>query len=106
MNVRATYCDVIAVTFLPLSVVRRTSNLTLPIWFVPIESTFATIRHCTERTKGCMTRDSLLHMVFKLGQCIEKNWRKLRDFAYLAKVVEGVTFIDGEEIEQPDRVAT
>jgi transposase-like protein len=71
----------------------------------PIESTFATIRHRTTRTKGCVTRDSLLHMMFKLGQCAEKNWRKLRGFAYLAKVVEGVEFINGEEIEQPDQVA-
>ena len=71
----------------------------------PIESTFATIRHRTTPTKGCMTRDSLLHMMFKLGQCAEKNWRKLRGFAYLAKIVEGVKFINGEEIEQSDQVA-
>jgi len=71
----------------------------------PIESTFATIRHRTTRTKGCVTRDSLLHMMFKLGQCAEKNWRKLRGFAYLAKVVEGVKFVDGEEVQQADQVA-
>jgi transposase-like protein len=71
----------------------------------PIESTFATIRHRTTRTKGCVTRDSLLHMMFKLGQCAEKNWRKLRGFAYLAKVIEGVKFVNGEEIEQPNQVA-
>ena len=71
----------------------------------PIESTFATIRHRTTRTKGCVTRDSMLHMMFKLGECAEKNWRKLRGFAYLAKVVEGVKFINGEEVEQPDQVA-
>ena len=71
----------------------------------PIESTFATIRHRTTPTKGCMTRDSLLHMMFKLGQCAEKNWRKLRGFAYLAKIVEGVKFINGEEIEQSHQVA-
>jgi transposase-like protein len=71
----------------------------------PIESTFATIRHRTTRTKGCVTRDSMLHMMFKLGECAEKNWRKLRGFAYLAKVVEGVKFVNGEEIEQQDQVA-
>ena len=38
-------------------------------------------------------------------QCAEKNWRKLRGFAYLAKIVEGVQFINGEEIEQSDQVA-
>ena len=71
----------------------------------PIESTFATIRHRTTRMKRCVTRDSMLHMIFKLGQCAEKNWRKLRGFKYLAKVVEGVTFVNGEEIEQPNQVA-
>jgi transposase-like protein len=71
----------------------------------PIESTFATIRHRTTRTRGCVTRDGLLHMMFKLGECAEQNWRKLRGFKYLAKVIEGVQFVDGEEIEQPDQVA-
>lgn len=71
----------------------------------PIESTFATIRHRTSRAKGCVTRDSLLHMLFKLGECAEQSWRKLRGFAYLAKVIEGVTFVNGEELKQPSRVA-
>ncbi|HJN25954.1 MAG TPA: IS256 family transposase, partial [Rhodospirillales bacterium] len=39
----------------------RTSN--------PIESTFGTIRHRTRRSKGCLSRDGMLHMMFKLGQC-------------------------------------
>jgi len=71
----------------------------------PIESTFATIRHRTARTKGCVTRDTMLHMMFKLGECAEKNWRKLRGFAYLAKVIEGVKFINGEEVQKPGQVA-
>ncbi len=71
----------------------------------PIESAFATIRHRTTRTKGCVTRDSMLHMMFKLGECAEKNWRKLRGFAYLAKVIAGVEFVNGEEIEKQDQVA-
>jgi len=71
----------------------------------PIESTFATIRHRTARTKGCVARDSLLHMMFKLGQCAEKNWRKLRGFADLTKVIDGTPFVNGAEIQQPDRVA-
>ena len=39
----------------------------------PIESTFATIRHRTDRTKGCLTRDGMLSMIFKLGMSAEKN---------------------------------
>ena len=37
----------------------------------PIESTFATIRHRARRSRGCLTRDGMLHMMFKLGQCAE-----------------------------------
>jgi len=65
----------------------RTSN--------PIESAFATIRHRTKRTKGCLSRDGMLHMMFKLSQCAENSWRKLRGFAYLADVIHGVDFVNG-----------
>ncbi len=75
----------------------RTSN--------PIESTFGTIRHRTKRSKGCLTRDGMLHMMFKLGMCAEKKWRKLRGFNDLAKVVTGVQFKDGIEVIQVDQVA-
>ena len=75
----------------------RTSN--------PIESAFATIRHRTKRSKGCLSRDGMLHMMFKLGQCAEQNWRKLRGFDYLAKVITGVQFKDGIETTNPSQVA-
>ncbi len=32
-----------------------------------------TIQHRTKRCKGCLTRDGMLHMVFKLVQCAEKK---------------------------------
>ena len=75
----------------------RTSN--------PIESTFGTIRHRTKRSKGCLSRDGMLHMMFKLGQCAEKKWRRLRGFEYLAKVVTGIKFRDGIEVTEVDQVA-
>ncbi len=75
----------------------RTSN--------PIESTFGTIRHRTKRSKGCLTRDGMLHMMFKLGQCAEKKWRRLRGFDYLAKVVTGVQFRDGIEVRKDNQDA-
>ncbi len=71
----------------------------------PIESTFGTIRHRTARTKGCLTRDGMLHMMFKLGQCAEKTWRRLRGFKELPKVVAGIQFIDGIEEKTHDPVA-
>ena len=75
----------------------RTSN--------PIESTFGTIRHRTRRSKGCLSRDGMLHMMFKLGQCAEKKWRRLRGFDYLTKVMTGVKFKDGVEVTELDLVA-
>lgn len=71
----------------------------------PIESTFSTIRHRTKRAKGCLTRDGMLHMIFKLGQCAQKNWRRQRGFSYLAKVITGVRFRDGIEVNSDNQVA-
>jgi len=73
----------------------RTSN--------PIESCFATIRHRTKRSKGCLNREGMLHMMFKLSQCAEKRWIKLRGFNYLAKVITGVSFKDGIEVKTEDQ---
>ena len=71
----------------------------------PIESSFGTIRHRTKRSKGCLSRDGMLHMLFKLGMCAEKKWRRLRGFNYLAKVIKGVKFKDGEEVITDDQIA-
>ena len=66
----------------------------------PIESTFATVRLRTARTRGCVSRTSLLTMVYKLGLCAEQNWRRLRGFKHLADVIENVKFIDGVKQEE------
>ena len=49
--------------------------------------------------------DGMLHMMFKLGQCAEQNWRKLRGFDCLAKVITGVAFKDGIEATPKGQVA-
>lgn len=61
----------------------------------PIESTFATIRHRTTRTKNCVSRNTLLGLVFQLALAAEKDWLKIRGFKRLPEVVEGVRFQDG-----------
>ena len=71
----------------------------------PIESTFGTIRHRTARTKGCLTRDGMRHMMLKLGQCAEKTWRRLRGFKELPKVIAGIQFTEGMEQPTTDSVA-
>lgn len=68
----------------------------------PIESTFATIRHRTNRTKGCVSRNTMLTMIYKLGMSAEKRWRRIRGFIHLAKVIEGVKFKDGIEVNNND----
>ena len=71
----------------------------------PIESTFGTIRHRTDRTKGCVTRETMLTFVYKLGMCAEKRWQRIRGFDHLAKVITGVKFKDGIEVTDPSRNA-
>ena len=62
-----------------------------------IESAFATIRHRSEQAKGCVSRDSMLSMIFKLGMSAQQSWRRLKGFEYLARVIAGVHFRDGIE---------
>jgi len=68
----------------------RTSN--------PIESTFATVRHRTVRTKGCLSNKTALAMIFKLAQAAEKSWRRLDGQDQLPKVILDIKFNDGIEV--------
>ena len=65
----------------------RTSN--------PIESTFATVRLRTNKTKGSGSRAACLAMVFKLCQAAQQRWRALNGSKLVADVIEGITFVDG-----------
>lgn len=73
----------------------------------PIESSFATVRHRTDQAKGCVTRETMLTFIYKLGMCAEQNWYRIRGFEQLGKVIEGVKFKDGMEVteEMTDRRA-
>ena len=68
----------------------RTSN--------PIESTFATVRHRTIRSKGCLSNRTALAMVFKLVEGAQKSWRRLDGHSQLPKLILGVKFSDGLEV--------
>jgi len=65
----------------------RTSN--------PIESTFASVRHRTKKTKGCLSRKTALAMTYKLMMSAKKKWRKLDGANRLPEIINGVTFQDG-----------
>jgi len=66
----------------------------------PIESTFATVRLRTKRTKGCGSRIACLTMVYKLMQSASKKWRLLNGTQVLAEILRGTIFIDGICIPQ------
>jgi putative transposase len=68
----------------------RTSNV--------IESAFATIRHRTVRSKGCLSNKTALAMIFKLAQAAERTWRRLDGHNQLSKVILGIKFADGIEV--------
>ena len=70
-----------------------------------IGSALATIRHRSSRAKGCVTRQTMLSMIYKIGRCAEKSWRRLRGFRHLARVIEGVQFNDGIEFIEHSRAA-
>ena len=65
----------------------RTSN--------PIESTFATVRLRTYRTKGPGSREAGLAMAFTLTRKAESRWRKLNGSEQLQHLIDGVVFVDG-----------
>ena len=68
-----------------------------------IESAFATIRHQSSRAKGCVTRRTMLSMIYKMGMSVETSWRRLRGFRQLGKVIEGTKFNDGIEVIEDSR---
>ena len=76
----------------------RTTNL--------IESTFATVRLRSKRSRSCGSRATTLAMVFKLLQSAQKRWKRIKGFNKLELVVNNVKFQDGEPLtDQSDRDA-
>jgi putative transposase len=68
----------------------RTTNI--------IESCFATVRHRTARSKGCLSNKTALAMIFKLAEAAQKSWRRLNGRNQLPKLIFGVKFADGIEV--------
>ena len=61
----------------------------------PIESTFATVRHRTKRTRNCVSRATFLGLAFKLIEAAEESWRRIRAPERLASMLAGMAFKDG-----------
>ena len=68
----------------------------------PIESTFATVKLRTAKVRGCFSRETVLTMTFRLFEEAQKRWRRLNGSEHVAKVLDGIVYIDGIH---PDRIA-
>jgi hypothetical protein len=82
--------------------VEHRSRTLAPRNLIPVtnvtESSFATVRHRTVRSKGCLSNKTALAMIFKLAEAAQKNWRRPDGHGQLPKVVLGVKFADGVEV--------
>ena len=54
-----------------------------------IESTFATVRHPTTKTKGCLSRQTALAMTHQLMLSAKKKRRKLDGQNRLPEIIQG-----------------
>jgi transposase-like protein len=68
-----------------------------------IESTFATVRLRTKKTKGAGSRSAGLAMAYKLLEAAQARWRCVNAPHLVALVRAGATFVDGVKVEREDR---
>jgi putative transposase len=60
---------------------------------------FAPVRRRTARAKGALSQETARLMVFKLVMAAARAWRRLKGENQLPKVIQGVTFKDGIEVD-------
>jgi len=65
----------------------------------PIESTFATVRHRSSRTRNCVSRDTFLGLAFKLMEEAEKSWHKIYGADKIPALLQGTVFKNGEAVK-------
>src|ERR1700704_4909993 len=68
-----------------------------------IESTFATVRLRTRKTKGAGSRTAGLAMAYKLLAAAQTRWRCVNAPHPVALVRAGATFVDGVKVEREDQ---
>jgi transposase-like protein len=71
-----------------------------------IESTFATVRLRTKKTKGAGSRSAGLAMAYKLLEAAQAPWRCVNAPHLVALVRAGATFVDGVKVERWGRPGT
>ncbi|MBB5510013.1 hypothetical protein HDG35_006309 [Paraburkholderia sp. JPY681] len=65
------------------------------VWTNWFESTFATVRDRTTRTRNCVSRPTFLGLAFKLIEEAEKTWRRINGPEKIKLLLEGIAFGDG-----------
>ena len=70
-----------------------------------IESTFATVRLRTKKTKGAGSRSAGLAMAYKLLDAAQARWRYVNESHLVALVRAGATFVDGVKVERDDHLS-
>lgn len=73
----------------------------------PVESTFATVRHRTTRTRNCVSRETFLGLACKLVEEAEKTWCRIRGADKIEELSKGTVFKDGEPVndDPPQKLA-
>ena len=71
----------------------------------PIESTFATIRLRTAKTRNCLSEKTALSLIHQLAMSAEKRWGRLGGLGHLADVITDVRFINGVNEKETGREA-
>ena len=64
----------------------------------PVESAFANAPLRTAKTRGCVSRNTIPALAFRLGLSVEKHRIKLRGFQRLYQVIRVVKFSDGTPV--------
>ena len=59
----------------------------------------------TDKTKGCLSRETALAMVFKLAKSAERHWRRLDGPKRLGQIIDGIRFRDGEPVQDAEEQA-
>ena len=70
----------------------------------PIESTFATVRHSTTRTRHWVSRATFLGLAFKLIEEAEMSGRNIRGADKIELLLKGIPFKDGEPVQDDQPV--
>lgn len=66
----------------------------------PIESTFATVKHRTRKSKNCFSRKTLIAATHKLFIEAQKRWNPIRGKHRIPQVINMEKFIDGIHIHE------